>query len=266
MSGTRLLGPAARRRLLRIGIAVLAMAVAVVLLDRARARSGESPWFVAALAMDTPIPAEADVFRLRPGDLAASITAEPRPGAARRTLAGFRSLRAFPGAPPRIPHSVTAEEFRTMTCNSCHEAGGYSRRFSAYAPVTPHPEYRNCLQCHAADAGAVEMALPAGAAALRSGAGASVSAFATLDWQTSDWPRTDQRAMDGSPPVIPHDLHLRGNCLACHAGPSAVAEIRTTHPDRANCRQCHVPAYPTEDHGIFERPVAGTANSAGGAR
>ncbi len=67
--------------------------------------------------------------------------------------------------------------------------------------------------------------------------------------------------MDGSPLWIPHDLQLRGNCLACHGGPAAVAEIRTAHPERANCRQCHVPAdapaAPGEAEAVFTRPLDG---------
>jgi cytochrome c-type protein NapB len=45
--------------------------------------------------------------------------------------------------------------------------------------------------------------------------------------------------MPGSPPPIPHALQMRENCRACHAGPGAVAELRTTHPERVTCRQCH---------------------------
>jgi cytochrome c-type protein NapB len=59
-----------------------------------------------------------------------------------------------------------------------------------------------------------------------------------------------QAHMPGAPPPIPHSPDMRGNCVACHAGPGAVAEIRTPHPERANCRQCHVP---TEDSGTFDR-------------
>ena len=63
--------------------------------------------------------------------------------------------------------------------------------------------------------------------------------------------------------MIPHDLQLRGNCLACHAGPAAVEEIRTAHPERTNCRQCHLTAPPGED--VFTRPldpaIAGSGNA-----
>jgi nitrate reductase (cytochrome), electron transfer subunit len=263
MRGGPLPNPAVRRRVLRIGAAVAMMAAAVVLLDWLRARAADDAPPGATIALEDPIPAEAGVFRLRPGDLALDPGAAPRSVARRRTLADFRELRAYPGAPPRIPHAVTAEEFRATTCNACHAAGGYSRRFGAYVPVTPHPEYRNCLQCHAADAGAVEVALPAGASAFRA-SGGGVPALTALDWATTAWPRTGVRAMEGSPPAIPHDLQLRGNCLACHAGPSAVAEIRTTHPERANCRQCHVPAEAEHEEHEFTRPLRPSAG--GGAR
>jgi nitrate reductase cytochrome c-type subunit len=49
------------------------------------------------------------------------------------------------------------------------------------------------------------------------------------------------RFYEGAPPTIPHPLQLRENCLACHAGPASRPEIRTSHPERARCRQCHVP-------------------------
>ncbi len=47
-------------------------------------------------------------------------------------------------------------------------------------------------------------------------------------------------ALVGRPPVIPHQIQMRENCLSCHAGPSAPKEIRVSHPERINCRQCHV--------------------------
>jgi cytochrome c-type protein NapB len=77
--------------------------------------------------------------------------------------------------------------------------------------------------------------------------GATAPTFVPVQWQAAAWPATNQRAMDGSPPLIPHSFQLRTNCVACHAGPAAVEEIRTTHPERANCRQCHVPAAQEEE-------------------
>ena len=43
-----------------------------------------------------------------------------------------------------------------------------------------------------------------------------------------------------APPVIPHSVFMRENCVACHTGPAAREEIRTSHPERLRCRQCHL--------------------------
>ena len=43
-----------------------------------------------------------------------------------------------------------------------------------------------------------------------------------------------------APPVMPHSAFMRENCLACHSGPAAREEIRTPHPERPRCGQCHV--------------------------
>jgi cytochrome c-type protein NapB len=53
--------------------------------------------------------------------------------------------------------------------------------------------------------------------------------------------RAGGRATAGAPPTIPHRILMRENCIACHDGPGAREEIRTTHPERTRCRQCHVP-------------------------
>jgi cytochrome c-type protein NapB len=174
----------------------------------------------------------------------------------------YRSVRAYPGAPPRIAHGLTADELRTATCKSCHERGGYVPRFQLYAPLTPHPEYGQCLQCHVPVDDLVGVPLPDGTAnsiclqchRLQG----RTPAFAALDWRPATWPELGRRAMEGSPPWIPHDLQLRGNCLACHAGPAAVTALRTTHPERSDCRSCHVPAPAgVADDEVFTRPAAG---------
>jgi nitrate reductase (cytochrome), electron transfer subunit len=267
MTPGALLSWAIRRRLVLITGAVLVMAGGVALVDPARppATAGDG---AGILRMEPPIPGEADVFRLTAADIAAGAAEAPRAGARLRTLAGFRALRAYPGAPPRIPHVLSPEEFRGTTCNACHERGGYSARFGAYTPMSPHPEFRNCLQCHAVDDGSVGVLangrVAGGDAAAARMQRAAAAPLVPLDWKTSDWPATNLRAMTGSPPAIPHPLDLRGNCLACHGGPGAVAEIRTTHPERANCRQCHVPATDEVGEPAFTRPAS--QNSAGGAR
>ncbi len=202
---------------------------------------------VGALDPPDPIAHEADVFRLREGDLAVGFHASRRPGVHPRNLETYRRLRAYPGAPPRVPHGLTTEEFRENRCNQCHGRGGYSPRFGAYTPVTPHPEWSDCLQCHAADAGTVGASFPEPGATGEAlctqchvDPDAPPAQLVSVEWTPREWPESGSRAMEGAPPTIPHEVELRGNCVACHAGPGAVREIRTTHPERTDCRQCHV--------------------------
>jgi len=229
-----------QRNVAGIAARVAVMLVAVVVLVPLLVRDGErlnapGPTF----ASQPPIAQEADVFRTHPEALAVAPAAAATAPARPRTLRSTRALRAYPGAPPRIPHELAEDEFRDAACANCHAKGGFVARFEAYTPLTPHPEYESCLQCHA-----VEQA---------------TSLFVSTDWQTVPWPVLGGRAMEGSPLWIPHDLQLRGNCLACHGGPGAVEEIRTTHPERANCRQCHVPAGGGEADDVFIRPLDGGA-------
>jgi cytochrome c-type protein NapB len=63
-------------------------------------------------------------------------------------------------------------------------------------------------------------------------------------------PRLGRAALPGAPPPVPHDLQMRGNCIACHVGPGTVVAIRVEHPSRGNCRQCHVPE---SNAPLFER-------------
>ena len=64
--------------------------------------------------------------------------------------------------------------------------------------------------------------------------------FVEIDWASIQPPRLGRTNLPGGPPPIPHELQMRGNCIACHVGPGAVATIRVEHPSRGNCRQCHV--------------------------
>ena len=107
------------------------------------------------------------------------------------------------------------------SCLKCHENGGFVEKFSAYAPVSPHPELVNCRQCH----------VPQKTQRL----------FKGFNQRKLKAPKAGvNNALVTSPPVIPHQIQLRENCLSCHAGPSAPKEIRVSHPERINCRQCHV--------------------------
>jgi cytochrome c-type protein NapB len=256
-------------RVLLIAAAVTAMTALIVTLDRAggdRATPAAPDSVAPVVPPAEPIAAEAQVFQMRAGDLATDPAAPLRRSAHLRTLAMFRALRAYPGAPPRIPHGLTSEEIRTVRCRTCHEHGGYSQRFESYAPVTPHPQLTACLQCHLPDARMVGTALPrSGPDALCRQCHAPASeplVTPELAWVPASWPETVTRRRDGAPPPIPHDLASRGNCLACHMGPGAVAEIRTSHPERADCRECHLTA--GDDADVFVRPAPDSAAARGG--
>jgi cytochrome c-type protein NapB len=137
----------------------------------------------------------------------------------KRTLAVFYSRRAYPGAPPVIPHPLSEDNtMEGRSCLGCHLSGVYVPSFKAYAPVTPHPDWLNCRQCHVN--------------------GKQQEPFRSSTWTKIEGPVINREA--GAPPPIPHDLQLRTNCLACHAGSGAVNEIRTPHPEREDCRVCHV--------------------------
>lgn len=144
----------------------------------------------------------------------------------------YYARRAYPGAPPVIPHPVEfsrgAESARL--CAACHVKGGFVPKLNAYAPVTPHPGFTNCVQCHVPQRSEV--------------------LFRENDWASVKKPEVLQAALPLGPPPIPHALEMRENCLACHFGPSSREDIRSPHPERGNCRQCHVPRLTDE---VFER-------------
>jgi len=232
-----------------VGAAVVATVAATVAVERApgaEVAHGAEPLAAGLIPAAVPIPAEAGVFRTSPGFLAIGDPETPRRAAKPRTLHTFKSRRAFPGAPPRIPHGLTLGESLSGACNTCHERGGYSPRFGAYVPVTPHPELDGCLQCHVADDATVGVVLPTEDpnTICRQCHDPTAPGQASLAGQASRWPVVLRPAPGSPPPVIPHALGFRNNCLACHTGPGAVAEIRTDHPDQANCRQCHLTVDP----------------------
>ena len=251
------------------GTAIAALAVAV---ERAPARRVSEP-ARAAVAIVTPppesIPGEAQVFRTTPAMMAIAPATRREREAHPRDLRTYRFLRAYPGAPPRIPHELTPAEFREGACRTCHERGGYSQRFAAYVPLTPHPDQGPCLQCHV---GTDElMAVPLVTAdpnrrchqCHAAGGPPGSTAESPLAWITTAWPRLAARTAGEEAPPIVHAAGPRGNCVACHAGPAAVAEIRTSHPGWADCRQCHVE--PDPEAAMFSRQANAGPNGAGGA-
>ena len=266
-AGSRL--SAAAMVVLLIASAATGITAAVTAVKRSRAAHATEPRLTAVplvVAPATPIAAEAEMFRTQP-ELLALAPATPRERSAHpRTRVTYRFLRAFPGAPPHIPHPLSADEFRTGTCKSCHERGGYSTRFNAYVPLTPHADRGVCLQCHVGDDAAMGVASPDADPSSRcvlchGPAGGPPQRSAASTWATSVWPALPPVTAGESPPPIPHSVQFRERCVTCHSGPAAVAEIRTKHPERTNCRQCHL--VPDPDAGPFTRPVQTVALGAG---
>jgi cytochrome c-type protein NapB len=140
-----------------------------------------------------------------------------------KTAAVERALRrAYDGAPPVIPHEPLG-----AACIACHNRDGVAVPDLGFAPPSPHEETRGmsaisrCRQCHV----------------FRTTE--EVFVANELDGLAQDL-RHGGRLHDLAPPVIPHKVFMRENCQACHAGPAAREEIRTTHPERTRCRQCHL--------------------------
>jgi nitrate reductase cytochrome c-type subunit len=134
--------------------------------------------------------------------------------------------RAYDGAPPVIPHEELAAE-----CSSCHGERGIGIAGLGFSPPSPHGATAGmtaarCRQCHVPRL--TERVFVA-------------SRFAGLAPNVGPERAPVPRQHELAPPVIPHRVFMRESCQACHAGPAAREEIRTTHPERENCQQCHVP-------------------------
>ncbi len=145
-----------------------------------------------------------------------------REGAYKSAAVVRAERRAYDGAPPVIPHENFA-----ITCTACHNLEGIDVPDVGYAPPSPHEgtigmsAVSRCRQCHLFRE-TDEVLVVNGFAGLRQDL------------------RAGGRLYGGAPPVIPHKAFMRENCAACHTGPAAREEIRTSHPERLRCRQCHV--------------------------
>lgn len=224
------------RRVVGIAAAVVVMVpiVLLVLPDAEAVPEFRSAAVVLEQEEGVPIASEVGPFRDLRENLHVVSLGEPSPHVVVPTRMDRRARRVYEGAPPWIPHPVSEELDRTQDCAPCHTFGGYNPGIRTYSPRTPHPEYTNCLQCHVARV-AQEL-------------------FRPTDWVTPPWPEYGrERELLGAPPPIPHTLQLRERCLTCHGGGSAAPDIRTTHPERFNCRQCHLPLGEGEEP--FTRPL-----------
>ena len=207
-----------KARLLIIGMCIILLIGGVYIVGTTLTEEGKGlPVAKVETKLIPSIPTERGVFFR--SDKALEYQQMP---ASQRGLSSYQNNRAYPGAPPSISHALISEKgIGGKNCLQCHQNGGYVDQFKAFAPVTPHPEYTNCKQCHVPQK--------------------TAEVFKKSNWEKLTPPKIHQVAFEGAPPRIPHDLDLKNNCLSCHAGPGAPIEIRVSHPERVNCRQCHVP-------------------------
>ncbi|MGJ8639468.1 MAG: nitrate reductase cytochrome c-type subunit [Opitutaceae bacterium] len=148
------------------------------------------------------------------------------------------SRRAYDGAPPIVPHPIAQDN--AASCLECHSQA--TQISNVVAPAISHPEYTSCTQCHVSGKGLGSR------------------------WNTADFDlhtgnlfagnhtaKPVDRAYDNSPPTIPHNVHMRQNCMSCH-GELGTSPIRTSHPDRQSCTQCHVPSGQIDKANFNESP------------
>ena len=174
---------------------------------------------------DEPPVMTADLLTLRGQVPARTHPVDLGDGDKRSALDQRATRRAYFGAPPVIPHPVQQQS--QAECRACHEFG--MRIGDRAAPPYPHDGYVSCTQCHA-------LAAPA------------------LPWDP-DEQRVDPRAVPNSfrgekapiegrrwtgiaPPSLPHPTFMHERCISCH-GPNGRDAMKSTHPDRQSCLQCH---------------------------
>ncbi|MCG8509435.1 MAG: nitrate reductase cytochrome c-type subunit [Rhodospirillales bacterium] len=147
--------------------------------------------------------------------------------------------RAFNGAPPVIPHAI--DQQAVASCLACH--GNGMRVGDVVAPIMSHETLPNCTQCHVES---TNRSLPP-----RSGLRVGANRFAG---QAAPGP--GERAWPGAPPIVPHTTWMRENCMSCH-GTLAQQGLRTTHPWRTSCLQCHAPSA-----ALDQTPISSPASTA----
>ncbi|MCF6284919.1 MAG: hypothetical protein L3K26_07000, partial [Candidatus Hydrogenedentes bacterium] len=135
--------------------------------------------------------------------------------------------RAFYTAPPIVPHDLYPAS--ASNCLVCHSKKG--TYFGKISPRTPHPQLTNCTQCH----------LPSKPAFVYVEAD-----LVETSWKGLETPTAAPRANRVIPPTMPHRKFMREDCQSCHSYQSPYTSMRTPHPQRMNCAQCHVPAADTE--------------------
>lgn len=148
-------------------------------------------------------------------------------GAKAVDLAARAQRRAYDGAPPTIPHPV--RQSAASECKACHERG--IQLAGRTAPAYPHRDYEVCVQCHAMEQPATPWGTASAGLAPDPRAGAN-------SFEGLAAPEEGPRWTGIAPPQIPHRTFMHERCDSCH-GPTGRNAMRSTHPDRQNCEQCH---------------------------
>ncbi len=158
-------------------------------------------------------------------------TAEDRAAA----LARRATRRAYDGAPPTIPHAI--DQLAVPSCLACHDRGKVIAGMTA--PRMSHARHDSCVQCHVVsdDPRRAVAATPP----------APETLFVGLESV-----RGGERAWPGAPPTTPHSTLMRERCDACHGTLGALG-MRSTHPWRQSCVQCHAPSAALDQRGPTAR-------------
>lgn len=134
--------------------------------------------------------------------------------------------RAYDGAPPVVPHPIRQDS--SASCLACHQNGMQVK--DRFASRISHATFGgSCTQCHVSS----QHAFTAAEAAR------FTTALAENTFAGKAAPATGTRAWKGAPPTVPHRSLMRSDCMSCH-GSSGLFALRTPHPDRQSCTQCHV--------------------------
>ncbi len=141
--------------------------------------------------------------------------------------------RAFNGAPPTIPHPI--DQRSDVSCLACHKEGAITK--SLRIPRMSHELLLNCTQCHV-EGSSQHMA---------------AKEFRENDFAGLPAPTEGPRSFKGAPPQIPHTTWMRSDCMSCH-GYAGLQGIRTTHPWRSSCQQCHTPSASQNQTLLAEQP------------
>jgi cytochrome c-type protein NapB len=231
--------PAATKRVWHIvAAAAVAVAAAGYFTGTREISEGGAPVPPGAPAASAPVPSYAEMGAVRRGananhyagafdalqipDSELMEPVEPTEADRARALAARAGRRAYNGAPPTIPHDIAQKGF--PDCLVCHERG--ARIAGKLAPRMSHERLEGCPQCH----------VPSSSPPLSEPKDAVDNVFVGLET-----PGPGERAWPGAPPTIPHTTWMRSQCSSCH-GVAGAFGLRTTHPWRQSCTQCHAPS------------------------